>query len=104
MDPTENGVRLSYDPAADRPLSDAVLEAIAEAKGEDLTKENCVLYDDIDPSALDNLFRSSGNGNTAVMFDSLDVGVTLLGDGEIEIRAIPLADEADVDGEELGEP
>lgn len=75
-----------YTSDQDRTLSDAVLEAIQEYKGEDVSKSDFVLYDDINPDALDNLFRHDANPRTHVGFDTDDVRVELYGDGGIEIR------------------
>lgn len=82
-----------YWPGEDRSLSDAVLEAIEEQKGHDLTRENVRLYDDVDPDALDNIFRENANANTSVKFDTGDVTVTLWGNGTVEIRVTPRTDE-----------
>lgn len=82
-----------YWPGEDRSLSDAVLEAIEEQKGHDLTREDFRLYDDIDPDALDNIFREDVNANTSVKFDTADVTVALWGDGSVEIRVTPRNDE-----------
>lgn len=86
---TGDEVRIYHDPLKDRSLSDAVLDAIAKAKGEDLTKEECALFDDIDPEAIDTLFRKGG-GDTSVLFNAPDVGVRLSGGGDVEIRVASL--------------
>lgn len=88
----ENKVRAWYDPRRDRPLSDAILNAIVKAKGTDLTKEECALYEDIDPAALDQLFQESGRGKIAVMFNTSDVGVRLINSDKTEIRVASLTE------------
>lgn len=70
----------------DVPLSTAVLEAIEEHKNEDLRESDFVLYDDIDPDAIDTLFREDSTARTAVEFHTDDVTVTLRGNGAVEIR------------------
>ncbi|WP_255191324.1 HalOD1 output domain-containing protein [Natronobeatus ordinarius] len=89
----ENTVRKAYDSSSGRPLSDVVLEAIAEVKGEEITKKTCILYDDVDPTGLDLLFADSGSGNTVVTFGCVDCEVTLVAGDDIEVRATLLSDE-----------
>lgn len=84
----DDEVRIFHDPRKSRALSDAVLAGISKAKGEDLTKAECELFDDIDPAALDDLFR--GGGGTSVMFNTSDVGVRLTARGGVEIRVAAL--------------
>ena len=79
-----------YHPSEDRSLSDAVLEA---QKGGDVTKEEFVLDDDIDPDALDRLFREDASPSTRVEFDTDDVAVALYGDGGVDITVGPRDDE-----------
>lgn len=69
-----------------RSLSDAVLSAIDHYKEEDLTKSDFVLYDDIDPDALNNLFRHEAQPQTTLYFTTNDVWVELWGDSGVEIR------------------
>lgn len=93
----DNEAHDRYHPGEDRSLSDAVLEAIERQKGHDLTRESFRLYDDVDPDALDNLFREDANADTSVKFDTGDVTVTLWGgvtvtlwgDGAVDIRVTP---------------
>jgi hypothetical protein len=70
----------------DRELSTAVLDVIAELKNEDMNKAEYQLYDDIEPDALNNLFREESSGGTSVEFDTDDVTVTLHGSGTVQIR------------------
>ncbi|MFC4548699.1 MULTISPECIES: HalOD1 output domain-containing protein [Halorussus] len=85
----DDKVHQRYYPEEDRKLSTAVLEAIEDQKGEDLSKADFRLYDDVDPDALDALFRSDADANTSVQFNTDDVTVTLWGDGGVEIRITP---------------
>lgn len=76
----------TYTPDQDRSLSDAVLEAIEKYRDEDVTQSGFLLYEDINPDALDNLFRHDANPRTTVTFDTDDVRVELYGDSGVEIR------------------
>lgn len=93
MDQNDDAVYAYYDPSSDQPLSDVVLEAIADVKGVGITKETCILYEDIDPTGLDLLFEESGIGNTVVKFICVDCEVTFRVNDEIEIRAALIPDE-----------
>ena len=79
-------VRERFTADQSRSLSDAVLEAIETYKGTDLRSTDLVLYDNIDPDALDALFREGADANTVLMFDSDGVRVKLWGDGAIIIE------------------
>lgn len=68
MTQNENQEREWWYPEEDRALSTAILEAIADEKGEALTEADFTLYDDIDPDALDSLFRENATANTIVQF------------------------------------
>jgi len=81
-DPT----RARYEPDEDRELSAAILEAVEEHTGEDLMRAEFRLYDDINPDALNALFRDGASANVTLQFDFGDVSVTLWLDGEVEIR------------------
>lgn len=71
-----------------RPLSETVLRAIAEHEGVDLMDAEFTLYDVVDPSALDALFRFDREAETTVSFAIGDSSVFLrdVGDG-VEVRA-----------------
>lgn len=75
-----------YRPEEHRELSDAVLEAIERKKDDDLRKSEFRLYEDVNPDALNNLFRDDADANTSVRFDTDGVTVTLWGDGGVEIE------------------
>ena len=89
MEPNENRERALYHPDDDRELSTAILETIEALKNEDLTKAHFQLYDDIDPDALEKLFRKDATANTSVEFTTDDVEVTLRGNGAVAIDVTP---------------
>lgn len=89
MGPKEHQGRDRYHPDENRDLSTAILEAIEEQKGMDVARSDFQLYNDIDPDALDRLFREDASANTTVQFDTDDVTVTLWGDGGVEIDISP---------------
>jgi len=94
MGPTDTGeIRNWYDPRRDRELSDAVCNAVAKAKGTDLTKAECELFEDVDPATLDGLFRASAGGNTTVTFNTADTVVRITPGRTYEIRAASLTSE-----------
>ena len=74
-----------YYPDDDCTVSDAIIDAISEHEGSDLDKESFVLFDHIDPEALDHLFREEANANVCVQFDVYDVTVRLWGDGGVDV-------------------
>lgn len=82
----DTGVQDTYSPDQDRSLTDAVLDAIEECKGEDLLRSDFVLYEDINSDALDTLFRHDAEPRTRVGFSTDGVRIELWGDGGVEIR------------------
>lgn len=85
----QNRERDVYHPEEGRDLSTAILEAIEAQKGTDLTEADFRLYDDINPDALNNLFREDANADTSVQFNTDDVTVALWGDGGVELEVTP---------------
>lgn len=82
-----DAVRRRYDPSRpDSSLSEVVLRAIDSHKDDALSRENHRLYDQVDPDALDNLFKEDANGNLTVQFSYDGVNVSLWGDGTVEVR------------------
>ena len=79
-------VEATYTPEQEGTLSDEVLTAIEEYTETDLTKSEFRLFDDIDPDALDALFRRDAEPATFVQFAVGDVYVTLWGNSGVEIR------------------
>ncbi|WP_276300586.1 HalOD1 output domain-containing protein [Halorussus lipolyticus] len=74
----------------DRPLSAAVVDAVADAADVDPAEIGTPLYDQIDPDALDNLFSDRHNGmprgSGHVVFSLLDYEVTVYSDGYVVVR------------------
>lgn len=78
---------LVYKPDEDEELSTAIVSALSEAKGRDVSQDECVLYDSIDPDALDKLFRSESDRDTVkVEFTTHGAIVILWGNGDITIQ------------------
>lgn len=83
-----------YTPDEDEPLSSAIITALSEAKGRDITEEECVLYDTIDPDALNGMFRQQGDEDTVkVEFSTHDAIVILWGNGDLTIQVEDLEDD-----------
>lgn len=85
-DTREDAVRDRYTSDQDRSLTDAVLDAIKNCKGDDLRRTDFLLYEDINPDALNTLFRDDARPRTTVAFTTDGVLVELWGDGGVEIR------------------
>lgn len=78
---------MRYTPAEDEPLSNAIVSALSEAKGRDVSEDGCVLYDTIDPDALDNIFRQERYDDTMkIEFTTHDAIVILWGNGKVWIE------------------
>jgi hypothetical protein len=78
---------LRYRPDEDEELSVAIVRALSEAKGRDITEEECALYRSIDPEAVDDLFRREGEEDTIkVEFTTHDAVVILWGNGRVSIE------------------
>ena len=90
----DNPQRDRYRHGESRSLSDAILEAIEQELDQNLIHTEFRLYDDINPDALDELFREDANADTTVQFDTDGVTVTLWGDGDIDIH-VSARDDAD---------
>lgn len=83
-----------YTPDETESLSTAIVTALSEAKGRDITEDECVLYDSIDPEALDGLFRSNSDDDTIkVEFATHDAIVIIWGNGSITIQVEDLEDD-----------
>lgn len=79
-------VQETYTPDQDRTLTEAILDAIEDCKGEDLLRTDYILYEDINPDALDSLFRHDAQPRTTLTFETDGAEVELWGDSGIEIR------------------
>ena len=70
-----------YTPDDDEPVSTAIVSALSEAKGRDVTEDECILYNSVDPDALDGMFRERGDEDTIkVEFTTHDAIVILWGE------------------------
>jgi hypothetical protein len=85
-DERDGQVRDIYTPKQDRSLTEAILDAIEKCKEEDLLRTDFVLYEDVNPDGLNNLFRHDAQPRTRVAFTTDGVQVELWGDGGVEIR------------------
>lgn len=78
---------LKYTPDEGEPLSSAIVSALSEAKGRDVSDDGCVLYDAIDLDALDDMFRQERDGDALkIEFTTHDAIVILWGNGKISIE------------------
>lgn len=76
-----------YSPGEDEPLSVAIITALSKAKGRDITEDECVLYDNIDPEAIDGIFREQGTEDSVkVEFTTHDAIVVIWGNGSVTIQ------------------
>ena len=81
-------VRETYRPQQDRTLSEAVLDAIGAYKDTNVTKSEFVLYDAINPDAVDKLIRHDAQANPELKFDVGGVRVNLWGNSPVHIKVI----------------
>lgn len=89
---------LRYRPDEDEDLSHAIVTALSKAKGRDVTKDECVLYRNIEPDALDMLFRQEGDEDTIkVEFTTHDAVVILWGNGDLSIEVQDFEDDPNHD-------
>jgi hypothetical protein len=89
MESRDKEVGEVHHPDDDGELSTTILETIEAQKGESLHDADFHLYDDINPEALNDLFREDARGDTTVKFNTDDVTVTLWGDGAVAIKVTP---------------
>ena len=60
----------------------------------DITEHDCVLYNSIDPDALDGMFRrESGDDTVNVEFTTHDAIVSIWGNGMVTIEVMDLEDD-----------
>lgn len=76
----------TYSSEQPRSVTDAVLDTITEHNGVDLLAPDFILYEDIDPEALDRLFEANAVSGLFVAFSTHSVRVELRNHGDIEIR------------------
>lgn len=78
---------LRYTPDPGEPMSTAIVTALSDAKGRDVTEDECVLYNSIDPEALDGMFREGSRDDTIkVEFTTHDAIVVVWGNGGVTIE------------------
>lgn len=83
-----------YKPGDDESLSSAIVTALSQAKGRDITQNECVLYDNIDPDALNGMFREESEGDSIkVEFTTHDAIVVIWGNGRTAIQVQDLEDD-----------
>lgn len=75
-------------PLRDASPSEAVVEAVAEAKGVSPLALEQPLYEVVDPDALDALFAGSGGTVACLRFTYQGYAVEIAGDGEISLVEI----------------
>lgn len=88
-DEGDDEVRIWDDPRRNRALSDAVLSPIETATDADLEKDECGLFDAVDPAALDELFTDSSI-QTTVQFNTPTTGIRSTPGNTFEIRVASL--------------
>lgn len=83
---TTEGFRTHHEWGADGSISTSVVSAVAAVTGEEPTAIE-PLFEVVDPDALDQLVASvRGDERVSVSFLFEGCGVTIRGDGEIELR------------------
>lgn len=83
-----------YVPDENELLSTAIVRALSKAKGRDITEDECVLYNSIDPDALDGMFRQESADDTIkVDFTTHDAIVQIWGNGDVVIEVQDLEDD-----------
>lgn len=78
--------RRTYHQEQEQTLTDTIVDAIVEHRGDDLLRTDFELYEDVDFEALDELFRADATPRTRVAVITRDVRVELWGDGSVQIR------------------
>mgnify|MGYP007116984380 CR=1 FL=1 len=82
-------------PDEDESLSTAIVSALSEAEGRDLSRDDCALYDTIDPDGLDSIFRQDSEGdNIKVEFATHGAIVVLWGNGQVTVEVQDLESES----------
>lgn len=77
---------MHYPANEDTSLSETILEAIEAYEDVDVSRSEFVLFDVIDPDALDRLFRAEADADLVVEFTIDDLHVTLQGDGGVDVK------------------
>ena len=83
----ENVERRVYRPDSEfASLSETILEAVDAHENGDIGRDGFRLYDNVDPDALDRLFREDADADLTVRFNVDGVTVSLWGDGGVDVR------------------
>jgi hypothetical protein len=76
-----------YTPDDDEELGSALVSALSEPKGRDVSQDECVRYDNVDPDALDSLLRSDRDDDTVkIEFATHDAIVVVWRDSQLSIE------------------
>lgn len=76
----------TYCPAEDSSLTDAIVDAIVEHRGDELSRTDFSIFEDLDAQALNALFRTDGEPRTRVAFETDEIAVELWGSGRVHVR------------------
>ena len=83
-----------YEPDENEAVSTAIVTALSRAKGRNITEDESVLYENVDPDALDAMFRQRGTDDPIkVEFTTHEAIVLLWGNGDILIEVQDLEDD-----------
>ncbi|QCC55868.1 hypothetical protein DV706_08070 [Natronorubrum bangense] len=82
----ETATRVTHWAEQGRSLTDAILAAVADHRGEDLRWADFDLYDEIDPESLNTLFQSESTAETSVTLTTATVQIALWEDDGVVIR------------------
>lgn len=77
-----------YDEPDDPPLSQVIIEAVAEAEGISPDQLDRPLHNAIDPDALDALFAERTEANGYVVFDYYGYDITVHPDEQIALEPV----------------
>ncbi|QFU81875.1 DUF7344 domain-containing protein [Natronorubrum aibiense] len=78
--------RAEYRDEQERSLTDAILAAVADHRGDEFRWSDFDLCDELDPNSLNTLFRSDAVSETSVTLRTETVRIALWGDDGITIR------------------
>lgn len=86
--PTDTDDRTYYEPGvSDHSLTEAILVTL-EREGIDISGNEFVLFDHVNPDALDDLFREESDAEVRVEFEVAGFHVLLRGDGCVFIDVL----------------
>lgn len=77
---------MSSDRTRDEHVSQAIVEAVADAEDVDPTELEIPLYAAVDPDALDALFRPGNHGVVRMQFSYHGYRITVHGDGQLHLE------------------